>query len=102
MGTVGGYCARPELAENFTKESYLGRWYEMYAGKTVPFEANKDCITATYADKDGTNIRVDNQSYRISDGSFSNWEDGTHQQDAPVSTSKHTAPTGYLAIAKSS
>merc|ERR1712228_409960 len=81
--TVGGYCARPELAENFTKESYLGRWYEMYAGKTVPFEANKDCITATYADKDGTNIRVDNQSYRISDGSFSNWEDGTPPAGRP-------------------
>ena len=24
--TIGGMCDRPETAQNFTKESYLGRW----------------------------------------------------------------------------
>ena len=25
--TVGGMCAKPELASNFDKNLYLGRWY---------------------------------------------------------------------------
>ena len=57
--TVGGACEKPETASNFVKADYTGRWYQMYQATTVPF--GSDCITATYADEDGTNIQVDNQ-----------------------------------------
>ena len=56
--TVGGTCSRPDTAENFTKAAYLGRWHQMFVGKDVP--TPNTCVTATYADNDGTNIRVDN------------------------------------------
>ena len=79
--TIGGMCAKPDLAENFDTSLYLGRWYQMYVAKNVPFQ-DSDCITATYADKDGTNIQVDNQSYKISDGKLSNW-DGTPPNGKP-------------------
>ena len=36
--TVGGDCPRPELASNFDRDQYLGRWYEMFRDLTVPFE----------------------------------------------------------------
>ena len=35
--TLGGSCERPSLVENFDKEAYLGRWYEMYRVKDLPF-----------------------------------------------------------------
>ena len=38
---------RPELASNFDRDQYLGRWYEMFRDLTVPFE-EYDCATATY------------------------------------------------------
>ena len=28
--TIGGMCDRPELASNFEKSLYLGRWYQMF------------------------------------------------------------------------
>ena len=52
----------------------------MYQSTTVPF--GEDCITATYADADGTNIQVDNQSYNIATSSFGNW-DGTPPAGKP-------------------
>ena len=80
--TVGGMCAKPELASNFDKDLYLGRWYQMYQAKPVPFGG--DCITATYSDRDGTNIRVNNQQYNPTTGSFgSNWKNGPPPAGGP-------------------
>ena len=72
--TIGGMCDRPETAQNFTKASYLGRWYQQFVATTVPF--GDDCVTATYADKDGTNIQVDNQSHTPNMQDFGNWING--------------------------
>ena len=69
--TIGGMCDRPEPATNFDKSLYLGRWYQQFVGVEVPF--GYDCVTATYADKDGTNIQVDNQSHTPYQTDFSNW-----------------------------
>ena len=72
--TIGGMCDRPEPATNFSKETYLGRWYQQFVATTVPF--GDDCVTATYADKDGTNIQVDNQSSVPGQAPSSNWKNG--------------------------
>ena len=74
--TVGGSCNRPETAENFTKELYLGRWHQMFVGKETPFQ-DMECVSTTYADNDGTNIRVDNQSMDPATMDFgNNWQNG--------------------------
>merc|ERR1711915_839835 len=52
----------------------------MYQATTVPF--GTDCITATYADKDGTNIQVDNQQYTLATSSWGNWK-GTPPDGEP-------------------
>ena len=80
--TVGGMCAKPSLASNFDKSLYLGRWYQMYQAKTVPF--GTDCITATYSDLDGTNIRVNNQQFTLSKApnGWGNWK-GTPPAGGP-------------------
>merc|ERR1712228_261936 len=54
----------------------------MYVGKSVPFPTN-ECITATYSDKDGTNIQVDNQAYDVSEEKFGNWRGGTPPVGGP-------------------
>ena len=63
--TVGGNCERPTLDQNFQKQDYLGRWYEMYRENSVPFES-EDCATATYVDLPGNYIQVNNIEYAIS------------------------------------
>ena len=62
--TVGGSCERPSLVENFDKEAYLGRWYEMYRVKDVPFQ-DEDCATATYVDIGNNYIEVNNIEWNI-------------------------------------
>ena len=52
--TVGGLCASPPLADNFTKEAYLGRWHQQFVAKGR-FEW-AECVTATYAAIDETDI----------------------------------------------
>ena len=47
--TIGGTCPAPDLQENFDRERYLGRWYEMFRHYDVPYEVG-DCATATYSE----------------------------------------------------
>ena len=35
--TIGGSCSRPDLAENFEKPAFLGRWYQAFVGSKVGF-----------------------------------------------------------------
>ena len=61
---AGGYCDRPDLVENFSSEKYLGRWYEIYRSKNVPFEED-DCATATYIELPWNYIEVNNIEWSI-------------------------------------
>ena len=47
--TIGGTCPVPDLQEDFDRERYLGRWYEMFRHVDVPYEVG-DCATATYSE----------------------------------------------------
>ena len=63
--TIGGQCQQPtSLVDDFQPDRYLGRWYEMYREKTIPFESY-DCGTATYVKLDQNYIEVNNQEYNI-------------------------------------
>ena len=57
--------------ENFNRKKYLGRWYEMYREKSVPFES-EDCATATYRELDWNYIEVNNIEYSLSEKKFPN------------------------------
>lgn len=67
--TVGGQCERPELVKDFNREDYLGRWYEMYREKSVPFE-EEDCATATYVELPSNYIEVNNIEYSLDEQAF--------------------------------
>ena len=58
--SIGGLCDAPDLADNFEKEDYLGRWHQQFVAKGR-FE-DFQCVTATYAPIDETDIQVDNQT----------------------------------------
>ena len=60
----GGDCYRPDLQSNFDREEYLGRWYEMFRSKNVPFES-ENCVTATYRDDGDNYIQVENIQWEI-------------------------------------
>ena len=70
---TGGNCERPELVKDFDRTKYLGRWYEMYREKSVPFES-EDCATATYLDLGSNYIDVNNVEYSLSQSKFKNGE----------------------------
>ena len=67
--TLGGWCERPRLEQEFDRARYLGRWYEMYREQTVPFESY-DCATATYVELPKNYIEVNNIEYSIQDKKF--------------------------------
>lgn len=50
--------------EDFQKEKYLGKWYEIARFDFV-FEKNLDHTTATYSLNENGTIKVDNQGYNI-------------------------------------
>ena len=62
--TIGGNCERPTLVENFDRQQYLGRWYEMYRETSVPFES-EDCATATYVELPRNYIEVNNIEWSL-------------------------------------
>ena len=62
---LGGQCEQPDLVQNFKTENYIGRWYEMYREKSVPFES-EDCATATYRLLDNNFVEVNNVEYSLS------------------------------------
>ncbi|WP_285009283.1 lipocalin family protein [Pedobacter faecalis] len=46
----------------FNAKAYLGKWYEI-ARLDFKYEKNLDNVTATYSEKDGGAIKVDNRGY---------------------------------------
>ena len=79
----GGRCEQPELVQNFVSKKYLGRWYEIYREKSVPFE-QEDCATATYRELDGNFIEVNNIEYNIAESKWAA-ENPTKPADAQCS-----------------
>jgi len=49
------------VVQDFKKDEYLGRWYEMYRNKKVPFQKG-DCTTAKYSMKENGLIKVENSN----------------------------------------
>jgi len=44
-----GHCqGNVEPVGNFIATKYNGTWYEIYRDRTVPYEKNAECVTATY------------------------------------------------------
>merc|ERR1711997_845065 len=64
----GGQCnPRPDmLPQDFDRAEYLGRWYEMFRDKDIPFETD-ECVTATYTDDGNNIIGGDNRQYDITE-----------------------------------
>ena len=86
--TIGGQCPNPDLQENFDRERYLGRWYEMFRHYDVPYEYG-DCATATYSERTFNRFEIDNVEYLLDEdkwardddfplgkGIVSNWRSG--------------------------
>ena len=67
----GGDCPQPDLASNFDRDLYLGRWYEMFREVSVPFESY-DCATATYYDLGNNYIDVNNIEFDVDNQVFPN------------------------------
>lgn len=70
MGLLLNSCASKQIPEkatavqNFDKEKYLGKWYEI-ARLDFVFEKGLDNTTAEYSLKDNGMIKVDNKGYNI-------------------------------------
>ena len=57
-------CPKIQVVQNFDKDQYLGRWYELYRNKVVPFQ-KYDCTTAKYSLKPNGYVKVENSNQQL-------------------------------------
>ena len=62
-GYDAGYCPSPITKQNFSIDSYAGRWYEIWKDASIPFEFGVSCTTATYSKLKNTTLKVQNICY---------------------------------------
>ena len=74
--TIGGLCEQPKLQKDFDLDRYIGRWYEFYRARSLPFQS-QDCGTATYVREPGNWIQVNNQEWGIA---AQDWPTGNPSQ----------------------
>ena len=58
-----GKCQTPELMTNFSRDKYVGRWFEQSKDAGLPFEWGQSCGTETYYKRYDGNIQVNFDSY---------------------------------------
>ena len=58
-----GKCLTPQLKTNFSRDLYVGRWYEQSRDSGLPLEWGQSCGTETYYKRSDGNIQVHFDSY---------------------------------------
>ncbi|CDW76786.1 apolipoprotein d [Stylonychia lemnae] len=56
--TSWGSCKPFNVVANFDASQYVGKWYEIYRDKDLPFEKDDTCVTATYGAISSNQISV--------------------------------------------